>query len=164
MVLSYFQQTRPDCKIESNVTTGRQKKIDCFSVDVFFYLCNTVFEAMVCYCHCRRCQEACPSLIDNEVMRGLKKREQDQIRKEYTQQKGYKIIEMWVCNWWKFYRTDAPVKSYLRATFPYKRPLSEEQILQGIIDGRLFCYVQCDIEVSGHLLPGLSTNFRKKLL
>ena len=25
MVLSYFQQSRPDCKIESNVTTGRQK-------------------------------------------------------------------------------------------------------------------------------------------
>ena len=33
MVLSYFQQSRPECKIESNVTTGRQKKIDCFAVD-----------------------------------------------------------------------------------------------------------------------------------
>ena len=33
MVLSYFQQNRPDCKIGSNVTIGRQKKIDCFSVD-----------------------------------------------------------------------------------------------------------------------------------
>ena len=38
MVLSYFQQSRPDCKIESNVTTGRQKKIDCFSVDVIFII------------------------------------------------------------------------------------------------------------------------------
>ena len=27
MVLSYFQQSRPDCKNESNVTTGRQKKL-----------------------------------------------------------------------------------------------------------------------------------------
>ena len=35
MVLSYFQQSRPDCKIESNVTTGRQKKIECFNVDGF---------------------------------------------------------------------------------------------------------------------------------
>ena len=35
MVLSYFKQTRPDCNIESNVTTGRQKKIGCFSVDGF---------------------------------------------------------------------------------------------------------------------------------
>ena len=43
MVLSYFQQSRPDCKIESNVTTGRQKKIDCLSVDGICYHCNTVF-------------------------------------------------------------------------------------------------------------------------
>ena len=33
MVLYYFQQTCPECRIESNVTTGRQKKIDCFSVN-----------------------------------------------------------------------------------------------------------------------------------
>ena len=33
MVLSYFQRSRPQCKIESNVTTDRQKKNDCFSVD-----------------------------------------------------------------------------------------------------------------------------------
>ena len=46
MVLSYFQQSRPDCKIDSNVTTGRQKNIDWFSVDEICYHCNTVFEAM----------------------------------------------------------------------------------------------------------------------
>ena len=37
IVMSYFKQTRPECKIESNVTTGRQKKVDCFSVDGIFY-------------------------------------------------------------------------------------------------------------------------------
>ena len=46
LVLSYFQQTRPECKIESNIATGRQKKIDCFSVDGICYHCNTVVEAM----------------------------------------------------------------------------------------------------------------------
>ena len=45
MVLSFFQQTRPECKIESNVTTGRQKKIGCFTVDGICYHCKTVFEA-----------------------------------------------------------------------------------------------------------------------
>ena len=58
---------------------------------------------------------------------------------------------MWECEWWSLYKTDAPVKSYLRANFPYKRPLSEEQLLQQIIDGRLFGYVQCDIEVPEHM-------------
>ena len=73
MVLSYFQQTRPECRIESNVTTGRQKKIDCFSVDGNCNHCNTVFEAMGCYFHYCPCQEARPSLTDNENMRGIKK-------------------------------------------------------------------------------------------
>ena len=36
MVMTYFQRTRPDCKIESFYTTGRQKKIDRFSIDGFF--------------------------------------------------------------------------------------------------------------------------------
>ena len=49
LVVSYFEQNRPECKIESNVTTGRQKDIDCFSVDGICNHCNTVFEAMGCY-------------------------------------------------------------------------------------------------------------------
>ena len=73
MLLSYFQQSRPDCKIESNVTTGRQKKIDCFSVDGICYHCNTVFEAMGCYYHYCPCQEARPSLTDTNIERGIKK-------------------------------------------------------------------------------------------
>ena len=51
MVQSYFQQTRPDCKIESNVTTGSQKKIDCCSLDGICYHCHTIFKAMGCYYH-----------------------------------------------------------------------------------------------------------------
>ena len=95
MVLSYFQQTRPECRIESNVTTGRQKKIDCFSVDGTCNHCNTVFETMGCHFHYCPCQDARPSLTDNEITRGLKNREQDQMRKEDVQQKGHKIFEMW---------------------------------------------------------------------
>ena len=101
MVLSYFQQTRPEFEIESNVTTGRQKKIDCFSFDgIFGYHCNTVFEAMGCNFHYWPCQETRPSLIDNEITRGIKKREQDQLRKDFIQQKWCKITEIWGCKWW----------------------------------------------------------------
>ena len=130
---SYFQQTRPECRIESNVTTGRQKKIDCFSVDGICDHCNTVFEAMGCYFHYCPCQEARPSLTDNEIMRGIKKREQDQMRKEYIQQKGYKIIEMWECNWWELYRTNATVKIIFEQISPMSiAPLSEERLMQEI--------------------------------
>ena len=150
MVLSYFQ-SRPQCKIESNVTTGRQKKIDCFSVDGICNHCNTFFEAMGCYLHYCPFQEARPSLTDNEIMRGIKKREQDQMRQEYNQQKVYEFIEIRECEWWSLYKTDSPVKSCLRSNFLYKRTLSKELFSQGTFDGRLFGYVQCDIDVPEHL-------------
>ena len=67
MVQSCFQQSQSDCKIESNVTTGRQKKIDCFSVDGICYHCNSVVEAMGCYYHYCPSQEAHPSLTDTDV-------------------------------------------------------------------------------------------------
>ena len=97
MVLSYFQQSRPDCKHESNVTTGRQKKVDCFSVGGIFHRCNTVFEAMGCYFHYCPCQEARPSLTDTNIQRRVKKRQQDEMRRDYIQQKGYRVVEMWEC-------------------------------------------------------------------
>ena len=58
---------------------------------------------------------------------------------------------MWECEWWSFYKTDASVKHHLQENFHYRRALSEEGFLQGIIDGRLFGYVQCDIEVPEQL-------------
>ena len=48
IVFSCFQQIRPECNIESNITPGRQKKIDCFTADGICNHCTTVFEAMGC--------------------------------------------------------------------------------------------------------------------
>ena len=86
--MSYFQQSGPDCTIESNVTTGRQKKIDCFSVDGICYQCKTVFEAMGCYYYYCPCQEVRPTLTDIDIEKGMKKRQQDEMRKDYIHQKG----------------------------------------------------------------------------
>ena len=47
-VRSFFQQLGPNCKTESNVTAGGQRKIDCFSVDGVCNHCNTLFEAIGC--------------------------------------------------------------------------------------------------------------------
>ena len=51
------------------------KKIDCFSVGGSFYHCNTVFEAMGFYFFYRPCREARSSFTDNEIMGGIKRRE-----------------------------------------------------------------------------------------
>ena len=151
MVMSYFQLLRPECKIESNITTGTQKKIDCFSADGFCSHCNTVFEAMGCYYLYCPCQETRPSLSDKEVERRCKRREMDEMRRAYISNEGYNVVEIWECEWWKLYKSNSLVKQHLRESFPYKLPLTEEGLLQRIKDGNLFGYLQCDIEVPEHL-------------
>ena len=67
MVISYFQRIRPECKSERFFTTGKQMKIDCFSVDGFCSHCNTVFEAMGYFYHFCPCQETRPSLTEGDI-------------------------------------------------------------------------------------------------
>ena len=74
MVMSYFWRRRPDCKIESFYTTGTQKKIDCFKADSFCAHCNTVFKAIGCFYHYCPCQEARPSLTEEDIERGKKEK------------------------------------------------------------------------------------------
>ena len=151
MVMSNFQRQRPDCKIESFYTTGTQKNIDCFKVDVFCAHSKTVFEAMGCFYHYCPCQKTRPSLTEEDIERGNKKREMDQMRKQYIKEKRYNDVEMWECEWWNLYRTTTFVKQLLRESFPYKRPLREDSLLEQIRSGKLFGYVQCDIEVPEEL-------------
>ena len=147
MVMSYFQRTRPECEIESFFTIGRQKKIDCFSVDGFWSHCNTVFEAMGCLYHFCPCQELLPSLTEEDIHCGSKERELDALRRHYIQEKGYKVIEMWECKWWRLYKASNTVIQHIREHFTYRRSLAVEQLLEEIKEGKLFGYVQCDIEV-----------------
>ena len=95
MVLSYFQQTRTECRIGSNVTTGRQEKIYCFSVDGVCNHCTTVFEAMGCFFHYCPCQEARPSLTDNEIMRGIKRGNKTKYAKNISNRKDTKLLIFW---------------------------------------------------------------------
>ena len=70
---------------------------------------------------------------------------------EITYKKSVNKLLKWESEWWSLYKTDASVRSHLRKNFPDRGPLSEEGLMQGIIDGRLFGYVQCDFEVPEHL-------------
>ena len=92
-------------EVENFHTTGTRKKNDANSVDGFCGQCNVVFEAMGCYYHYYPCQEARFSLTDEEIQRGIKKREPEELRKQYIQEKGYNVIEMYECDWSNIYKT-----------------------------------------------------------
>ena len=126
MVKSYFQLARPDCKIESFYTTGTQKKIDRFSVDGFCSHCKTVFEAMGCFYHFCPCQELRSSLTQEDIKRGSRRREPDELRRSHIQEKGFTVIEMWECEWWRLYKTTSNVKLHIWENFPYRRSLTKQ--------------------------------------
>ena len=55
------------------------------------------------------------------------------------------------CEWWRLYKTTNTVKQHIREHFPYRRSLAAEQLLEEKKNGKLFGYVQCDIEVPENL-------------
>ena len=63
-----------NAKLRAFLHLENRKKIDCFNVDGNFDHYKTVFEALDCYYQFRSCQEACPSLTDQDNDRGNKKR------------------------------------------------------------------------------------------
>ena len=91
---------KQDQKVFSNLVN--RKKNNCFNVDGYCGHCKTVFEAMGCYFHFCSCQEARPSLTEQDIERGNKKGEMDDMRREYIEEKGYKVEEMWECEWLRY--------------------------------------------------------------
>ena len=58
MVMPYFQRTRPDCL--SFFTTGRQKKIDCLSVDGFVLIATMCLKPWVSFTTSLRVKSCVP--------------------------------------------------------------------------------------------------------
>ena len=137
-------------KLKASLQQVDRKK-DCFIVDVLCSHCNTVFEAINCLYHFCPCRQLRLSLTEEEIQRASKKRELDALRRHYIKEKGFKVIEMWECDWWRLYKITNTVKQHIREHFPYRRSLAAEQPLEEIKKGKLFVYVKCDIEVPENL-------------
>ena len=102
---------------------------------------------MGCYFHFCPCQKIRPSLTDDDITRGTKKRELDELRNDYIREKVYTKEEMWECSWWDQFKNNVDVKNHVRTHFPFKRPLSTNSLVQNIRNETMFGYVQCDLSV-----------------
>ena len=100
-----------------------------------FVLIAFLFEAMGFFYHFCPCQELRPSLTEEDIKRGSRKRELDELRQGCIQEKGFDVIEMRECEWWRFYKTTTNVKLLSRENFPYRRSLTERQLSERIKKG-----------------------------
>ena len=84
------------------------------------------------------------------IQRGNERRELDELLRQYIQEQGYNVIEMYELDWWKMYKIDI-VKQHLREYFTDKMLLREETLLEKFKPGNLVGYVQCDNKVPENL-------------
>ena len=87
---------------------------------------------MACYFRFRPCQEARPSLTDDDIKRKTKKRAMDELRKDNIREKGYSKEEMWECSWWDQLKNNVDVKNHVRTHFHFKRPFYANSLVQSI--------------------------------
>ena len=125
MVMSYYQETKSECRIESFHIWKSKKKIDCFNVDWYCDHCKTVFEALGCYYLFYLHRRLVPHLA-RKILIEEKMREMDDLRRECIREKDHKIKEMWECEWWQNFKTNEKSKNHIRSNFPYKRALSTD--------------------------------------
>ena len=70
---------------------------------------------------------------------------------EYIQNEGYTVVELWECEWRRMKKTNPLLRRFLDSEF--KRPLdqcwtlTQEQILESVVNESLFGVVECDIRV-----------------
>ena len=129
-------------------------------VDGFHSPSQTVFQFHGCWWHGHNCH-----LTQGKEMNEKRKKPMVELLKEtkdiskYIKDQGYKLIEMWECQWRRLKRTPA-VQQFLNTKFrrplDHHKNLSEDQILTAIRNESLFSVVECDIRVPDHLRPKFS--------
>ena len=110
---------------------------------------------MGCYYLFYTCKETFPSLTDEKIQRGIKKRELDELQNQYTQEKGYNVNKMYECDCWKVYKTVLLLNSICTNLSPTKC-LSEKKVFEDVKSESLFGYVQCDNEIPQNLGEGVA--------
>ena len=81
-------------------------------------------------------------------------RARDHQRVQDLRDKGYNVEIIWGKDWQALLTQRPDIKSFLsqlRTFTHFKKYLTQDQVIQCIRDGRLFGFIECDIEVPDHL-------------
>ena len=152
LVMSYFQQTRPGCKIlRASTLQADRRKLNASKLMGFVLIAILCLKHWVVFTTFVPVESSAHPSLKTISDVAVGKKELDELRREYIQEKGFTVIEMWECEWWRFYKTTTSFELHIQEHFPYRQSLREHQLLEGIKKGNLFGYVQCDIEVPEQL-------------
>ena len=148
--LSYESWKRQK-RIQHYLSDKKQRQIGRYRVDGFLPP-NICFEFNGCEFHSHQLEnELCPAVPIAGEEGWIRTKEKISFLKE----RGYVVIEMNGCEWENIRRTNPEVKRYLKDRFyPENRmgsTLTQRQLFNALIDGRIFGLAKVDIETPAHL-------------
>ena len=95
-----------------------------------------------CYWHFCPCQEK-KRLPFDEIEKGVKRREYNDCRRKFLLESGFKVCEIWECDWWKKVKNKVDgAGDYMKTTYPYQKPISENNLIEDIKSGLKFGVVE----------------------
>ena len=144
MVMSYFQQTRTDCKIGILYTTEKNWLFQCWWI--LFALKHGARNNGLPL-HLCPCQDIRSSLTEEDIQHGSTKRDFDELRRSDVQKKFHCHWNVRVCNVKTVQEKQKCQKMCPKEVFSYRNSLAADQLLKEVKNGNLFGYVQCDIEL-----------------
>ena len=81
--------------------------------------------------------------------------EETRANTEYIKEQGYRVVEMWECQWRDMKKTNQELQRFIatevRRSLDQVKIMSPERILSDVRHERLFGCVEVDIRVPGHL-------------
>ena len=82
-------------------------------------------------------------------------REETKKNSDYIRQCGYNLVELWECEWKEMKALEPALRKFIatryRRPLDKKRTMTQAEVLQAIVDGKLFGLVQCDLETPEEL-------------
>ena len=106
---------------------------------------------MRCINHFCPGQEVRPSLTEEDIQCGSKKREHNELRRKYIRKKII-VIETWNCDWWKPYKITTDDKLHILENIPHRPLLTKHQFLEEIGKIKRFGYLNC-LKIWQSILP-----------
>ena len=130
---------------------GRKLPVDGFNAQT-----QAVYQFHGCYWHCHDC-----SLNREKEFNGKRNKpmsellEETRANTEYIRSKGYRVVELWECDWRQMKRTNQELQRFIttevRRTLDTIKIMSRGRILSEVRNGRLFGCVEVNIRVPQHL-------------
>ena len=157
-----FLAHRDNIDILHKRNQDKEKRIGRFFADGYCSSTNTVYEFDGCYFH--QHENCSLNSADTNTAESRAKRKRTEHRNKYYEKMGYNVVRIWECEYKQMKKNSPELKQFLQSRRtryykPHKKSLTEEEILEGVVTGELFGFLEVDISIPSQW----ETSFKKDI-